>query len=144
MTQTTPPGTLDLGKMLEQLDVILAGEPYCYVRMADGNQVPPADSCFALIREAEGQCAILPIERAEDLGLEPIFKSALLSLTVHSSLEAVGLTAWFSARLGEAGISCNVIAGLHHDHILVPWDRRFQAVEVLKAQKNLKRPQDVG
>lgn len=132
MTQTKPPGTLDLEKLLDQLDVILAEEPYCYVSIDEGTPIPSPNDCLAVIREGEGLCAIIPIECAETMRLEPIFQSALLSLTVHSSLEAVGLTAWFSARLGDAGISCNVIAGLHHDHILVPWDRRFDAVVALK------------
>jgi hypothetical protein len=53
-------------------------------------------------------------------------------LTVHSSLEAVGLTAAFSARLAERNISCNVLAGYHHDHILVPVDRVQDAIDALR------------
>jgi hypothetical protein len=55
-----------------------------------------------------------------------------ITLTVHSSLEAVGLTAAFSTALGDAGISCNVLTGLHHDHVLVPVGRRDDAVTVLR------------
>jgi len=50
---------------------------------------------------------------------------------VHSSLEAVGLTAAFSSALGEAGISCNVLAGYFHDHLLVPAAEAGNAIDVL-------------
>jgi len=58
---------------------------------------------------------------------------ARISLTVHSDLAAVGLTAAFAGALGREGISCNVIAGYHHDHLFVQWDRRFDAVAALGA-----------
>jgi hypothetical protein len=50
---------------------------------------------------------------------------------VHSSLNAVGLTAALSRRLAESGISANIIAALRHDHIFVPWDLREEALELL-------------
>jgi hypothetical protein len=62
-----------------------------------------------------------------------VFPAAWLTLTVDSSLEAVGLTAAFSAALAEAGIPANLLAGLRHDHILVPADRADDAVAPLRA-----------
>ncbi len=56
---------------------------------------------------------------------------AWLSLTVQSSLEAVGLTAAFAKTLGEVGIPCNVLAGYHHDHILVPVEQAQHAIGAL-------------
>jgi hypothetical protein len=50
---------------------------------------------------------------------------------VHSSLEAVGLTAALSTRLADAGISANVVAGLRHDYFFVPWERRAEALELI-------------
>ncbi len=55
---------------------------------------------------------------AADLDYELVL--SWITLNVHSSLEAVGSTAAFATALGEAGISCNVLAGYFHDHILVP------------------------
>jgi hypothetical protein len=50
---------------------------------------------------------------------------------VHSSLEAVGLTAAFATALSREGISCNVLAGHHHDHILVATADAERAMDVL-------------
>jgi hypothetical protein len=52
---------------------------------------------------------------------------------VRSSLSAVGLTAALSAALSEAGISANIVAALHHDHLFVPWDRRQEALRCIEA-----------
>lgn len=51
---------------------------------------------------------------------------------MHSALAAVGLTAVVSAALAQAGISCNVIAGYHHDHLLVPLDSVEEALTILR------------
>ena len=85
---------------------------------------PPADA-FAVIREAEGTTAILA-----GAGEGPAF--ARITLMVHSALEGVGLTAAVSAALAGAGIACNVVAGYHHDHIFVPWERREEALDILR------------
>jgi hypothetical protein len=82
----------------------------------------PADA-FALIREDEGLTAILP---------QPDGAFARITLMVHSALGGVGLTAAVSGALAEAGIACNVVAGFHHDHLFVPWERRDEALEVLQ------------
>lgn len=84
----------------------------------------PADA-FALISEDEGTTAILPGERAG-------VPFARITLTVHSALEGVGLTAAVSGALAEAGIACNVVAGFHHDHLFVPWERREEALAILQ------------
>jgi uncharacterized protein len=53
-------------------------------------------------------------------------------LQVHSSLDAVGLTAAVSSKLTERGISANVIAAFYHDHIFIPAERAHEAVEALR------------
>jgi hypothetical protein len=51
---------------------------------------------------------------------------------VHSGLEAVGLTARISTALAAHGISANIVAAFHHDHVFVPWDRREEAMTALR------------
>ncbi len=86
----------------------------------------------ATVREDEGLTVVLRRERADELGLAYDYVAAWITLRVDSTLEQVGLTALFSRALADAGISCNVLAGLRHDHLLVPADRADEALEVLR------------
>jgi len=62
-------------------------------------------------------------------GYEAVFRK--ISLRVHSSLEAVGLTAAFATQLSDEGISANVVAGYFHDHIFVPRQDAERAITAL-------------
>lgn len=84
-------------------------------------------------REKEGVTAIIDRDQADQLGLEYSFVAAWITLTIHSALDAVGLTAAFATALGNAGISCNVIAAFYHDHIFVSKEDASRAMEVLEA-----------
>lgn len=90
-------------------------------------------AAHAMVDEGELKTLVLPVESAQRAGLPVVVEMAWLSLTVQSSLEAVGLTAAFAKILGDAGISCNVLAGYQHDHILVPVSRADDAVAALTA-----------
>ena len=57
---------------------------------------------------------------------------ACITLRIHSSLAAVGLTAAVSGALAAEGISANMIAGFHHDHILLPAADADRALDILK------------
>ena len=112
-------GERDLSRLLATLDPKLGAERYSFAPTSD-----PIlhEGQFALIREDEGLTLIQP---------DPLGEWARIGLGVHSSLEAVGLTAILSSRLAEAGISANVIAAFHHDHFFVPWERREEALAAL-------------
>ena len=89
---------------------------FCSVPQPTVVQVAAALGSF---RETEGTTLILAREEAERLGLAYDYLAAWITLEVHSSLAAVGLTAAFAKALAGEGISCNVIAGFHHDHLFV-------------------------
>lgn len=102
--------------------------------------VPPtfdskSEAILATFLEKEGKTLVLAREIADRLGLEYYSVMSWITLEVHSSLDAVGLTAAFSNALAKAGISCNVIAGFYHDHIFVGKADAGRAVEVLQAIK---------
>jgi len=84
-----------------------------------------------IFQEQEGVTVILPKEQADDQHIPYPTVCAWITLTVHSSLEAVGLTAAVSKALTEANISCNVVAAYYHDHIFVPIKDGTQALQVL-------------
>ncbi|MEM7438507.1 MAG: ACT domain-containing protein [Pseudomonadota bacterium] len=92
----------------------------------------PAD-CVATVQEAEGLSAIIPTETAKALGLETDLPMAMITLQVHSALDGIGLTAAVAAALADEAISCNVVAGHHHDHIFVPAADANRAVSCLQA-----------
>ncbi|GAL81337.1 ACT domain-containing protein [Algibacter lectus] len=82
-------------------------------------------------KEEESTTIITKKEVADQLGLEYSFIASWITLTVHSSLEAVGLTAAFSNALSKNGISCNVVAAYYHDHIFVDVKDTEKAMKIL-------------
>jgi hypothetical protein len=94
----------------------------------------PADlPALATVQEAEGLTHVLYRRDADTYGLAYDFVAGWITLHVRSALDDVGLTAAVSAALADAGISCNVLAGFHHDHLLVPHDRVDDAMAALRA-----------
>ncbi len=121
------PGSIrDLKALLMGMDPVLSERKWCFHGISDVTFTP--DTAFAVIREAEGVSCIIPAQAAP----ENSSQFAQITLMVHSDLEAVGLTAAVAGSLATSGIACNVVAGLHHDHLFVPWDRRDEALALLK------------
>jgi hypothetical protein len=101
----------------------------------------PADAqVLASVAEAEGPILVVTQQDADRLGFRYDLLAGWITLQVHSALAAVGLTAAVSKALTVAGISCNVLAGYHHDHLLVPLDRVAQALTVLDNLADNHRP----
>lgn len=93
----------------------------------------PADvDPVVTVREREGRTVVLARADADRLGLAYEYVAALVSLRVESALEAVGLTAAVATALAAAGMSCNVVAGFHHDHLFVPHERGEECVRLLR------------
>jgi uncharacterized protein len=107
----------------------LAAVPYGFAVWA-GGALP--FSPFATVAEDEGLTVIAPLAAMQNAGLQSD-PWAKISLTVHSDLAAVGLTAAFAQALAGVGVSANVIAGFHHDHIFVQWAQRHVALAALIA-----------
>jgi len=100
-------------------------------------EIPAALRPVNIFREREGTTLVLRREEAEGAGLPHQFASRLITLTVHSSLEAVGFLAAITARLAEAGISVNAVSAFYHDHLFVPEHR---ADEALRHLRDMSRP----
>jgi len=112
-------GERNLERILAALRPVIDPRPFAF---ATGAEPDLSSEVFAIVREDEG----VTIVRAEDNG-----GWARITLGVHSSLDAVGLTAVLATRLASVGISANVIAGAFHDHFFVPWDRRDDALSAI-------------
>jgi predicted N-acetyltransferase YhbS len=120
---------MNLQALLAGMHPVQREGEYVYVLWPHGR--PLAAGIEAAVREAEGLTVVLPRAEADRQGLSYDFVGAWITLQIHSDLEAVGLTAAVSRALTEARISCNVLAGFHHDHLLVPVADAPRALEVL-------------
>ena len=126
-------GETDLNTLIAQMRPMLDPEPYVFCTFANRTFEDLVDyDAVGLFAETEGTTAILPVERARELGLADAEWFRRITLTVHSSLEAVGLTAAIAEALTHKGISANVVAAYFHDHVFVPAERAEEALEVLR------------
>ena len=81
--------------------------------------------------EAEGTTLILTREVAEATGIDAIYPCRMITLKIHSSLEAIGFLARITTALADAGISVNPVSAFYHDHLFVPENRAREAMEIL-------------
>jgi len=123
-------GETDLTKILKTLTPVHNSGDYVFCVIKDLNTIDINDALL-VFREREANTIVLKKELADRLKLEYSFVSAWITLMVHSSLEAVGLTAAFSKALSEKGISCNVVAAFYHDHIFVSTKDVEEAMRIL-------------
>ena len=124
-------GEFDLLTLIVQMSPSLDDQIWAFVSVDDVSSEYLAEHALATFRETEGTTLIVPWERAEefDVSSEPM---ARITLNIHSSLEAVGLTAAVSQALASEAISANVVAGFYHDHIFVPQTMGERAMACLK------------
>lgn len=114
-------GETDLAILLSSMEPKLAEQAYAFVSIKDAKYGDHTDlSPIAAFQEEEGLTLVIPEESANQANLHYSSLFQCISLTIHSSLDAVGLTAAFAEKLASKGISANVIAGFYHDHIFVP------------------------
>jgi len=126
----------DLKTLLTRMQPVLHPGRYVFVALPSGLALDP-EHIVASIREPEGLSAILPEHVAREHGLPAAFVAAWITLGVHSDLAAVGLTAAVSRALARAGIGCNVVAGIRHDHLFVPVEQAQQAMYALRTVSRL-------
>lgn len=121
-------GATDLDRMLSAISPVPRAGAFVFATVPAAVGLP----ALATVEEDEGTTVVLRRADADERGLAYEFAAGWITLGVHSALDAVGLTAAVSGALAAAGISCNVLAGYHHDHLLVPHDRLADALAVLE------------
>jgi hypothetical protein len=126
-------GATDLPTLLRALRPVLRDGEWAFVSLPADAAAAHRDAALASFVEDEGVSLVLPRAHAEAHGLPHDGAFRCLTLTVHSSLAAVGLTAAVAHALAECGIAANVIAAAHHDHVLVPSGRADEALHALLA-----------
>jgi hypothetical protein len=121
-----------LTESLRTMDPVLNPGTYVFASLQPGVFIEP-ELVIASMRESEGLSVVMKEADAAERNLEPLFRCAWITLSVNSDLASVGLTAAFAIALGNAGISCNVIAGACHDHIFVPVHLAKKAMHELQS-----------
>lgn len=130
-------GETDLNTLLDNMRPVLRAPEYVFCTVNNGRFADFADANpLAAFAEDEGTSLVVTKMTAERLELPFDGVYRCISLNVHSSLEAVGLTAAVSGLLARHGIPANVIAAYYHDHVFVPATNATQAFELLSGYKN--------
>lgn len=111
-------GETNLDTLIKTMKPELHSGEYVFCTVTDLSTTDLDDTIF-MFKEKEAVTILVNKGTADQLHLEYSFIASWITLTVHSSLEAIGLTAAFSKALSDNGISCNVVAAFYHDHIFV-------------------------
>jgi len=124
-------GETNLPALLKTMSPKLNEGDYVFCTMASLSNIDP-QNVISLFKEDESWTVIINKNLADEMNFSYSYVSAWITLTIHSSLEAVGLTAAFSNALSAEGISCNVVAAYYHDHIFVAKGDADRALQVLQ------------
>mgnify|MGYP001225640191 FL=1 len=126
-------GEQNLRRLLAGMQPVLRPDTFVFTTIAGNARIPDGLRPMMVFRESEGLTMILGEEEARYVGLPAIFPCRLITLDIHSSLDAVGFLAAVTTRLAGLGIGVNPVAAYHHDHLFVPADRAEDALDALKA-----------
>ncbi|AZN97023.1 ACT domain-containing protein [Mesorhizobium sp. M9A.F.Ca.ET.002.03.1.2] len=125
-------GETDLKKLLATMTPELRPGVHVFVTLPPDAPAPDSLDPVMLFREREGTTLIVREEKARAAGLEAVFSCRMVTLDIHSSLEAVGFLATITTRLAAAGMGVNPVSAFYHDHLFVPADRAEEAMDMLR------------
>jgi uncharacterized protein len=125
-------GERDLDTLLRTMTPELQDGVFVFCAVPIGAGIPCGMTPLLQFREREATTLLVLREEAEQIGLSHQFASRLITLNVHSALDAVGFLAAVTTGLAQAGISVNVVSAFHHDHLFVPEARACEALHLLR------------
>jgi len=124
-------GETDLQTLLASMTPQLLPGAYVFATLPPGASPPGGLDPVMTFREAEGLTLILTEDQAHAAGIVGAFRCRMITLNIHSSLEAVGFLAAITARLAAAGMGVNPVSAFYHDHLFVPAERGEEAIAIL-------------
>lgn len=125
-------GAKDLSFLLRNMSPKLMKNEYAFCTVPPDRSEPIEAEPLMAFEEEEGLAVILDRQDADRNDLHYDQTWAMITLDVHSNLEAVGFLATVTARLAKNGISTNVVSAFFHDHLFVRSNRSGKAMQVLK------------
>ena len=128
-------GEKNIRKLIKEMNPVLNVGEYVFTTVSDINSVSRSITIFEF-KEEEGTTIVLEKSKANELNLQYQFIALWITLKIHSSLEAVGLTAAFSSELAKHNISCNIVSGYYHDHIFVAIKDGQKTIKILTEFSN--------
>lgn len=123
-------GEMDLTVLLRGLQADLVEGVFVFATVPAG-AVPQDLQPRMMFHEAEGVTLIVLQSEAKAHGIDYAFPCRMITLNVHSALEAVGFIARIATELAKRGMGVNPVAGFYHDHLFVPEDRAMDAMDIL-------------
>jgi uncharacterized protein len=142
------PGELSINKLLRTLKPTLHPTTFVFATIPYSNSQQisalPLSDLQMTFREHEGLTIITTPEIAERHNIPYFYRSKMITLDVHSSLEAVGFMKVISAKLADEGLSSNPVSGYFHDHVFVKEEEAEGAMRALEGIARAAREQDVG
>ena len=123
-------GETDLDELIRSMSAKLVDGLYVFATVAPG-QVPQDLSPRMMFQEAEGVTLVLLKSDAEKHTLPYEFPCRMITLNIHSSLDAVGFMARISSELAKHDMGVNPVSGFYHDHLFVPDGREGDAMAAL-------------
>ena len=123
-------GQKDLTILLRSMSATLDDGTYVFVTLHE-TPVPAGINTRMVFEEEEGTTLILLKSEAERFDLPYEFPCRMITLNVHSSLEAVGFIARIATELAKADMGVNPVSGFFHDHLFVPEGREDDAMKIL-------------
>ncbi|WPO89431.1 ACT domain-containing protein [Chryseobacterium sp. HR92] len=128
-------GEKDLAVLLQNMELVLNTGEYVFGAVENLSEIPDIEKVLFFFREAEAVTIVLRKEVADEWSITYSYIASWITLNIHSSLEAVGLTAAFANALKHENISCNVVAAYFHDHIFIAKEDAEKAMKTLNALK---------
>ena len=127
-------GERDLDALIAHMQPRLSDPVYVFASLPPGAPPPPGVKPLMMFGEDEGTTYVLTRAQAQAHGLAYAFPCRLITLNIHSALDAVGFLAAVTQRLARAGIPVNAVSAFYHDHLFAPVERAQEALALLKGE----------
>ena len=132
MNKKAASGKTDLDELFKGMEPELQDDVFVFTTFV-ANQDVSMLTPIMMFQEREGTTLIITKAQAETHGIAFEFPCRMITLNIHSALDAVGFLARIATRLASLGMGVNPVAGFYHDHLFIPADRADDAMAALQA-----------